>query len=90
MAPRLEAKPPNMRKTIARWLAISEQIPVDMETATINDAWRSAKRPFCGRVPTGSFAADERRVGFRTAVGPVKAGIGAGWWISDRQVSGIR
>ncbi|WP_454885327.1 hypothetical protein [Sphingomonas oryzagri] len=31
-------------------------------------------------MPTGSFAADERMVGFRATVGPIRAGIGTGWW----------
>ena len=33
-----------------------------------------------GRVLTGSFGADERLVGFRATVGPIRAAIGTGWW----------
>lgn len=40
-----------------------------------------ARRPRLGRVPTGSFAFDERLVGFQTTVGPIKSWIGTGWWL---------
>ena len=40
-----------------------------------------------GRVLTGSFAADERLVGFWATVGPVRAAIGTGWWLAVRQLS---
>jgi hypothetical protein len=38
-------------------------------------------------MPTGSFAADERLIGFRATVGPVRAAIGTGWWAADRQLA---
>jgi hypothetical protein len=31
-------------------------------------------------LPTGSFAADLRPVGYRATERPIKAAIGAGWW----------
>jgi hypothetical protein len=40
-----------------------------------------------GRVPTGSFTADEPLVGCAAIRRSISGGIGTGWWAADRQLA---